>query len=110
MKKLFVPENEVELSFVRGLLESNGIRFFVHNDHYGSLYVGPQIELLNRKAVMVDERDEARALELLDTFLTPVEGYEDEPETAYSFWQKLRMVVESMMFFWYVPGGKRRKK
>jgi len=110
MKKLLVPENEVELSFVRGLLESNGIRFFVHNDHFGSMKVGPQIELFNRKAVMVDERDEAKALELLETFLTPVEGDEEETEQEYTLWQKIRMVLEAVLFFWYVPGGRRRKK
>jgi hypothetical protein len=45
MKKVYSPQNEVDLSLIRSFLDGAGIRYFVHNDHFGSLRIGPVIEL-----------------------------------------------------------------
>ena len=110
MIKLFSPENEVQLALAKSLLEAEGIPFFVHNDHFGSLYVGIQIEFLNRKTIMVDEAYEARAKEVIADFLRQ-EIAEPAPEkTTYSAWDKLRMIAEGLVFRWVVPGKRRRTK
>lgn len=110
MIKLFSPENEVQLALAKSLLEAEGIPFFVHNDHFGSLYVGIQIEYLNRKTIMVDEVYEARAKEVIVDFLGQ-DSAEPAPEKeTYSAWDKLRMVLEGLFFGWVVPGKRRRTK
>lgn len=109
MIKLFSPENEVQLALAKSLLEAEGIPFFVHNDHFGSLYVGIQIEFLNRKTIMVDEAYEARAREVMADFLDNA-CPEPVPETGkYSVSDKLRMIAEGLLFGWVVPGKRRRR-
>ena len=57
MIKLYSPQTEVDLALIRSILESEGIYFFVHNDHFGSLRIGPSIPLYNEKTFMVNEND-----------------------------------------------------
>jgi len=109
VKKLTKPKNEVELAFIKSLLESEGIPFHVLNDHFGSMNVGVQIEQINRKTVMVLEDDFDRARELIEGFRETV--LEVEPaDTAkkLSVTDRVRVILEALLFFWYVP-GKRRK-
>ena len=60
MIKVYTPQNEVDLLIIRSFLEGEGIKYFVHNDHFGSLRIGPVIELYNAKTLMVDEVDYER--------------------------------------------------
>ena len=110
MVKLFTPENEVQLALAKSLLEAEGIPFFVHNDHFGSLYVGIQIEFLNRKTIMVDEADEPRAREVMVDFLDNARPEPVSETDKYSHWDKLRMIAEGLLFGWVVPGKRRRGK
>ena len=61
MVKLFEPLDQGELAFVKSLLAANGIRYFVQNEHFGSLYPG----LPSVSSVMVDEVDAKRAGKLI---------------------------------------------
>ena len=62
MVKLIEPLDQGELAFVKSLLEANGIRYFVQNEHFGSLYPGlPSVG----SVVMVDEADAKRAGKLI---------------------------------------------
>ncbi len=49
MIKLYSPLSEVDLALIRGILEGDNISFYVHNDHFGSLRIGPAIKLYNAK-------------------------------------------------------------
>ena len=94
MKKLYIPENE-------------GIPYFVHNDHFGSLKPGPRIDMFNSKTVMVPEAHHARATELLTNFLDNIKQGEPEPfKSPYSLLDKIRMVAEALAFGWFIPGKK----
>ena len=101
---IYSPQNEVELALIRSLLEGAGIVYFVHNDHFGSLQVGPQIYLYNRKTIMVREQFEVQARELIKDFLEAAES-----ETAlsgsfsYSWLDKLRCFLETFIGGWVVP-------
>jgi len=55
MKKLYSPNNDSELVLIKSILDGEGIQYFVHNDHFGTLKVGPRIELFNAKTIMVAE-------------------------------------------------------
>lgn len=100
----------MQLALAKSLLEAEGIPFFVHNDHFGSLYVGIQIEFLNRKTIMVDEAYEARAKEVIADFLLHDISEPASEKEAYSPWDKLRMIAEGLVFGWVVPGKRRRGK
>ena len=106
--ELFSPRSEAELLLLRSVFDDAGIYFFVKNDAFGSLAVGPQIEHYNRKTIYVrpEELEEARALleEFLDkTALGDPAGHEDLRLTDV-----LRMVLELLVFGWFMPGRRRR--
>jgi hypothetical protein len=114
MRKVYTPENEVDLAFVRGLLDEAGIRYFVHNDHFGSLRVGPVIPLFNEKTVMVAAEDEGRARAVIEEYFAETPDTADEPRGEYSWKDFLRMCLELLMFGWVMPGrrwpGKQRRR
>lgn len=110
MIKLYSPKNEVELSFIKSIFDGDSISYFVHNDHFGSLKVGPQIELFNAKTIMVDENHFDRAKDLLDDFLRNIDPIPDTEKPGYSFFDKIRMIIEVVLFSWIMPGKKRVRK
>jgi hypothetical protein len=110
MIKLYSPQNEVELSFIKSILDGESIPYFVHNDHFGSLKVGPQIELFNAKTIMVDQNHFDRAKDLLDDFLKNIAPTPDKAKPRYSVFDKIRMIIEVVLFSWIMPGKKRSLK
>ena len=64
MKKLYTPNDESELVFLKSLFEAEEIPFFVLNDHFGSLYSGVYVSRFNAKTIMVPEEafEDARDL------------------------------------------------
>lgn len=110
MVKIFSPDNEVQLALAKSLLEAEGIPFFVHNDHFGSIKVGIQIELLNRKTIFVDQAFEVRAKEIISDFLQNTASEPIPRGERYSGWDKMRMVFEGLIFGWVMPGKRRRSR
>ncbi|MBE0502995.1 MAG: DUF2007 domain-containing protein [Desulfuromonadales bacterium] len=112
MIKLYSPENEVQLAILKSLFEAEGIPIFVHNDNFGSMRSGIQIELFNKKTIMVSEQDYESAQAVILNFLGNIDEAEQEQETitaSYSFLDKLRMVFEGLIFGWVMPGRRWRK-
>ena len=110
MIKLYKPENEEELLFIKSILESENIPCFVYNDHFGSLWVGPQIDLFNAKTIMVDEEHYERSKELIANFLGIIKEETEAPKVQYSLFEKIRMVCETLIFSWFIPGKKDKKE
>ena len=113
MIKIYSPSNEMELSIIKSILESEAVPFFVHNDNYGSLITGPRIGLLNAKTIFVPEGSEEKARELISEYLRNTEketGTNDAERPGYSVADKIRMVIESLIFGWFMPGKRWRKK
>ena len=112
MKKLYSPENEVQLAILKSLFEAEGIPIFVHNDNFGSMRSGIQIELFNKKTIMVSEQDYENARAVILNFLGNIDVAEQEQATttaSYSFFDKVRMVFEGLIFGWVMPGRRWRK-
>lgn len=107
MIKLYSPSDEGELSLILSILEGDNIPFFVHNNYFGSLRIGPPIYLFNKKTIMINKEFEERAKELLEDFFK-VKKEEKEQKTIYSFFDKLRVIAEFLLFGWFIP-GKRHK-
>jgi len=112
MVKIYSPNNEMDLAFLKSMFESEGISFFVHNDNYGSLKVGPRIDLLNAKTIFVHESYAERARELISDYLknTQTESFNsDGGKSSFSILDKIRIVVELLVFGWFIPGKRWRK-
>ncbi|MGC9519101.1 MAG: DUF2007 domain-containing protein [Desulfuromonadaceae bacterium] len=111
MQKIFTPENEIELVMVKGLLEAAQIPFYVRNDHFGGLYIGPQIQHFNQRAIMVPPEYAARSKEIIAEFIATQQQVEPEPPARTErtpLLEKLRLLGEALLFCWIVP--RRRKQ
>jgi hypothetical protein len=106
MKKLYSPENDAELAIIRNILDGEGIQYFVHKDHFGTLQVGPLINLFNLKTIMVPEDQYEKAKEIVDDFLANTKNISTPPSRRYSLIDKIRMVFETLIFSWFIPGNK----
>jgi len=111
MIKLYSPENEVQLAMLKGIFEAEGIPIFVHNDNFGSMRTGMQIELFNKKTIMVGEQHYASARDIIQNFIGNIEQAASAQPTisGYSFLDKIRMVFEGVVFGWVMPGNRWRK-
>ena len=107
MIKLYSPRDLAELALIESILEGEKIPYFIHNDHFGSLEVGPQIDIYNKKTIMVAEEYQKRAKELIDDY---IETTRDDTAKipAYSLSDKLRIIFETLLFAWFIPGRHRK--
>lgn len=107
MIELLSPRGEAELLLLKSILDDAGLPYFVKNDVFGSLAVGPQIEHYNRKTIYVaaEDADEARAL--VAEFRARTESGEREVARPAPK-DLLRMVVELVLFGWFMPGRRAR--
>jgi len=110
MIKLFSPRHSEELSLIKSILDSEGITYFVHNDYFGSLIIGPNIDLYNRKMILVQKDQYDRAKELLIDYLEETEEKDIPVNKSYSLFDKIRMFVEIVLFGWIMPGKRKNRK
>jgi len=75
MVKLLEPHDQGELAFVRSLLDANAVRYFVQNEHFGSLYPGLTSVAC---AVMVHDEDARRAEQLIRMLINNRSGQAKE--------------------------------
>ncbi|MDR0251038.1 MAG: DUF2007 domain-containing protein [Burkholderiales bacterium] len=110
MIPIYRPDNPVDLALAESLLMTEDIPYFVHNKHFGGLYPGVQIELLNARTVMVPEEDVFRAREVLADLLTvEQEPPPPSPRPRLSLGQIFRMLFEVVVFGWFFPAKRRRR-
>jgi hypothetical protein len=108
---LYSPGSEAELALIKSILDAEHIHYFVKNDHFGSLEVGPlPIWLFNAKIIIVREDQFGIAKELLEDFLEKTKGKVGRFKNEYSLFDKIRMFLEFFVFGWIMQGSKRRKK
>jgi hypothetical protein len=106
---LYSPNNEMELAMIKSILDSEEINYFVNNENFGSLEVGPQIALFNRRMITVRDDQYERASELIKDYVRNTAQNEDEPERGYSLFDKVRMAIEVLLFGWLMPGRKSKR-
>lgn len=106
MINLYSPNSEMELAMIKSLLDAEEINYFVKNDNFGSMEVGPQIALFNKKMIMVQDNQHERSSELINDYLKNTAQKEDEPRQVYSLFDKIRMAIEILLFGWLMPGKK----
>ena len=107
---LYSPQNESESALLKSILDSEGINYFVRNDNFGSLEVGPRIGLFNAKLIEVQDDQYERANELLSDYFEKTKKEPEESAKEYSWFDKIRMVVEVLVLGWLMPGRRKSKK
>jgi Putative prokaryotic signal transducing protein len=105
--RVLSPQSEPELAVVTSLLEAHDIPVFVHGRHLGSLLPGLQIGNYNTQSIMVPEECVADALELLSDFRRDDPGV---PSVPLRWRDRLRIVLEGVLFGWLVPGRRNDKR
>ena len=105
--RVLSPQSESEIVVVTSLLEAHDIPVFIHGRHLGSLLPGLQIGNYNTQSIMVPEERAADALELLSDFRQIDAGATPAP---LPWRDRLRVVLEGVLFGWLVPGRRNDKK
>jgi Putative prokaryotic signal transducing protein len=105
--RVLSPQSESEIAVVTSLLEAHDIPVFIHGRHLGSLLPGLQIGNYNTQSIMVPEERAADALELLSEFRQKDAGTAHSP---LPWRDRLRVVLEGILFGWLVPGRRDDKK
>jgi hypothetical protein len=108
MIELYSPSNDAELAILKSILDAEEIDYFVRNERFGSMFVGPLIDLYNKKTIFVQDDQHDRAKELLDDFLVDTEEDAGGPDKGHSMFDKIRMAFEVLLFGWIMPGRKRK--
>jgi hypothetical protein len=104
--KLYSPRGEGELALLRSVLDRVEIPYFVQNNHFGALHVGPEVDLFNRKTILVPEARAEAAQELILDFLK----VSAEDRAPWTLKDRVRMVLELLLFGWFIPGRMTRRK
>lgn len=107
---LYSPDNDAELAVLKSILDSEGIVYFVKNDNFGSLEVGPRIGLFNSKMIEVRDDQYEQANELLSDFFEKIQKKPGGQVEEYSLFDKIRMLIEVLFFGWLMPGKRKSKK
>jgi len=102
------PQNESDLAVMLCLLEANNIPAYVHNNGLGGLKPGPQINMLNNRRVMVPAIYVEDALDTLSVLQKTAE--EQVSAMRPQVMDRLRMVLEFLLFGWWIPGYRWRRQ
>lgn len=98
MIPVYSPVSESESINLSALLRGDGIYYYLHNEHFGSLKPGPYIPLYNSKTFLVAVSDYERASELIRDYLDICQP----PRTRFSAFHLIRMILE-VVVGWVVP-------
>lgn len=107
MLKLYSRENEIELLIIKSIFDSENIQYYVLNDYFGSMRVGPIIELYNEKIIYVSNHNFKFAHEVLTGYLENKKTDDGEFTSQYSKPDKIRIVLEMLLCGWFMPGNRR---
>ncbi len=100
MFDLYSPRTEGESALLKSIMDYSGIPYYVRNDFFASLRVGPHIDLLNVKTIMVPEECREQAQEFILNYLSTT-----VPDPfPLLLRDRLRVVLEFFLFGWFVPG------
>lgn len=103
------PASEIELLLIKSIFDEAGFPYFVKNDVFGSLAVGPQIDHYNRKSIWVHEDHVHEAQQLLAELRRKTGANRSSGAHPYSLGDKIRMALEFLLFGWIMPGRRPEK-
>lgn len=98
MKKVYTPRDESELAVIRSILDSAEIPYYIKNEHFGSLYIGPAMGGFNSKPIFVSEEYVEQTKELLSNFINNTEGKMETSKNNVSFLNRIVVILEFISF------------
>lgn len=110
MKKLYIPADESELVFLKSILESDGVPFYVLNDNFGSLYSGAYMSFFNAKTIMVPEDYYEDAKAIIASVIEAPEFVENKQEEALGMLDIVERVISFFTLGLYSPSKKETKE
>lgn len=105
--RVLIPDSEAELVSVVAMLDARNVPCFVHGAGLGSVLPGVQVPSLNARAIMVPEEQAAEALALIADLRGSSHDTDAEPPPPRP--SRLRPLLETLLFGWFVPGRRDRR-
>ena len=100
--------NDIEVMYVRAMLQSAEIPFYIVGEHFGSLYPGMQIASYNERRFLVPEEYFEEAADLIqDLRAEDPKAKETLVQEDLTLGSKIRIVIETFLFGWSSLGGKK---
>ena len=97
--------DDMEVLFLRALLQSEDIHFAIVGEHFGSLYPGVQIASYNERRFLVPFEEYERAAALIAEH----RAVYDPVISDLSVGARVRIFIEGLVFGWCVPGGRKSR-
>ena len=98
--------DDTEVMFLRALLQSYEIPFFIIGEHFGSIYLGIQIGSYNERRFIVPEENYEEAKNIIEEHRKSYELSFVNLDTK----SKLRLLIEVFIYGWGVPSGKKKSR
>lgn len=96
------PETESDVALAVCALQAHNIPFLVHGGAFGSLLPGPQIPGYNARRIMVPTPFVDEALQALAE-VAPPRAVDAAAQPRGNGPTTLRMLLEALLFVWFVP-------
>ena len=98
------PYDEMELSFIVCILNREEIPYLIIGQHFGAIVPGIQIPAYNERTVQVPQIFAKRAIEAIKEF----RELDVRNELTFTTTSKLRMLIEAILFGWFLPVGNKK--
>ena len=98
------PYDELELAFLVCILNREEIPYLIIGQHFGSLLPGIQIPAYNERTIQVPRVFAERAIDAIEEF----RKMDVRNELSFTLTSKLRMLVEAILFGWFLPVGNKK--
>ena len=108
MRKIYSPTSESELIFLQSLLQAHDVPYVIDQGGFGAALPGLYIDHYTRKWITVPDTEVERARQLIHEHLSTGVGPDGSEEMGLL--DKLRIVVEAVLFGWFVPGRRGRRE
>jgi hypothetical protein len=105
METVCHPLDNQELLLISAALEGAGIPYFIVGQNFGSLYPGMQIATYNERTIRVPRPCLNYTRQVVQDIRSDYTG----PAERLNNCSKLRMIVEALLFGWFMPGGTGKK-
>ncbi len=100
--------NDIEVMYIRAMLQSAEIPFHIVGENFGSLYPGIQIASYNERRFLVPQEHYDEALNLIQGLRSDaLEPKENSLQEDLTIGSKIRIILETILLGWSSLSGKK---
>lgn len=100
--------NDMEVMYIRALLQNAEIPFHIVGEHFGSLYPGMQIAFYNERRFLVPKVHYQAAEDLIRNLRDTNTDHQEQIDSDLTLGAKIRIILETFLFGWSSIGGKKK--